>query len=150
MKKILCMILAGVMALSLVGCSKITGKETVVLTFEPKGAVMEYKLVANEDLVEQIVQTTTLDCSGETDETLIEVRKILSEYAMIYEKIDGVDYDYEETDTEIIETITIDTTNPETVQSLIDQGLLPVDGSTTLISLEQTVANLEAEGWTKK
>ncbi|MBO5460862.1 MAG: DUF1307 domain-containing protein, partial [Ruminococcus sp.] len=121
---------------------------TVTLTMEQNGATIDYKLDAKGDVVQTITQTSTVDCSAYTEEQLAVIEESAGQYAASYEGIEGVTYSIETVDTNLVETIVIDATNSDSLQELSDLGLLPIEGSSSSISLEKTVENLEALGMT--
>ena len=147
MKKILCAILTGLMLLSVTACGN-SEPTTVTLTMEQNGATIDYKLDAKGDVVQTITQTSTVDCSAYTEEQLAVIEESAGQYAASYEGIEGVTYSIETVDTNLVETIVIDATNSDSLQELSDLGLLPIEGSSSSISLEKTVENLEALGMT--
>ena len=151
MKKFLCAILASLMVLTLVACGGGSDLQTVVLTMEQNGTTIDYELVADGDVVQQITQTSTLDGSLYTEEQIDLIMESADEFAAAYAEIDGVTYSIEEKDGDIVETIKIETTDADTIQALSDAGLLPVDqDNATSISLKKTIENLEALGMTVK
>lgn len=149
MKKMLFTILASLMLLSLTACGS-PEPETVVLTYEANGTLIDYELEAINDIVQTITQTTTVDCSMYTEDQILIIEETAAEYATIYGEIEGVTYSTEMVGTDLVETLIIDATSSETLQTLNDEGLLPIEGSDSAISLEKTVENLEALGMTVK
>lgn len=148
MKRIMCFVLACIMVFSLTACG---GKEqTKVLTIEQNGVAMEYQIDAKGDSIHTITQTSSIDCSGYSADDIAMIEASIAEYATIYEAYEGVTYSSEVTDTAIIETIKLDVSDGDLVQSLSDAGLLPVEGDGTNLSLEKTVANLTAQGWVEQ
>lgn len=66
----------------------------------------------------------------------------------VYADLDGIEYSTEQKDGKIIEKIVMPT-DEETLEMMIDQGLLPVsDENITQLSLDATLENLENSGWT--
>lgn len=150
MKKILCTILVGLMLLSLTACGSDPKTKTVILTLEESGTTIDYKLEALDDVVQKITQISTVDCSSFSDEELSIIQSSAKEYASAYEAIEGVTYSIDIDSTNLVETITIDTTNTDSLQELSASGLLPIDGTADSISLEKTVENLKELGMTEK
>lgn len=150
MKKILCAILASLMLLSLTACGS-AETETVVLTMEQNGTVIDYTLEAKGDTVQKIIQTSTIDCSAFSEDEIAIIESAADEYAATYADFEGVTYSMKVEDTDLVETIIIDTTNKDTLQGLSNEGLLPIEGNNAdSISLEKTIENLEALGMTVK
>lgn len=146
MKRIMCIILASLILFALTACGG-SEPQTVVLTYEQDGVSMEYQLDAVGDTVETITQTSSIDCSMYTEAQMQIFEESISEYAATYDSIDGVSYSTEIIGTDLVETISIDATNTDTLDTLSAQGLLPIEGTSARISLEKTVENLEAQGW---
>ncbi len=148
MKRIMCFVLACIMVFSITACG---GKEqTKILTLEQNGVTMEYQIEAKGDSIHTITQKSSIDCSGYTADDIALIEASIAEYAAIYEAYDGVTYSTETTDTTIIETIKLDVSDGDLVQSLSDAGLLPIEGDGTNLSLEKTIENLTAQGWVEQ
>ena len=65
-----------------------------------------------------------------------------------YADIEGVEYSCEQEDGKLVEKIVIPT-DKDTLQTVVEQGLLPVDDeNVTQLSLKATTDNLEESGWT--
>lgn len=150
MKKVLCTILASLIFFTFTACGSEPEEKCVILTSEEDGITMDYQLDALDDTVQKITQTTTIDCSSFTEEEISIITSSVDEYRAAYEAIEGVTYSLETIDTDLVETITIDTTNSDSLQELNDSGLLPIDGTADSISLEKTVENLKELGMTEK
>lgn len=137
------------MALLLMGCSG--GKEqSVTLTTEESGMLQEMVLDAKGDLVTKITQTSTVEI-GELEEAQIEyVKEEIQKAKENFEAYEGADYEYDLSDTTLKETITVDMTDTDTVDKLADDGLLPIEGNASKISLEKTKEGLISGGWTVK
>ena len=138
------------MLLSLTACGSKPEPQTVVLTLNQNGTNIDYQLDALDDTVQMITQTSTVDCSAYSEEDLALILASAEEYAASYEEIEGVTYSVKTVDTDLVETIVIDTTNSDSLKQLSDSGLLPIEGSADTISLEKTIANLEELGMTIK
>lgn len=137
-KKILCLLLSGLLVLSCGGCGK--KSQTAVLTYEQNGVTIEYQFESKKDVIEKITQVTTT--SGATD-----MSASASSYQALYSSIEGVTYSTEIVENSFVETITIDATNAATLQTLAAQGLLQLDGAADALSFQKTVDNLTAQGW---
>ena len=139
MKKLICITLSVLMVFAFTACGKKT--QTAVLTYEANGISIEYQLEATEDIVEKITQISTT--SNSTD-----MSSSASSYQSLYSNIEGVTYSTEVVDDQFVETIVIDATNTVALQTLSEQGLLTIDGTSSTISFQKTVDNLTAQGWT--
>ena len=145
MKKLLCVLLSAMMLLAMTACG---GKEqTALLTYDASGVAMEYQLEAKGDIVHTITQTSTIDCSVYTDEQIAMIEESVAQYQAQYDAIDGVTYKAEVSGTNFIETIKIDASNEDTLNTLSSLGLLPIEGDSSSVSLEKTVDNLVGQGW---
>jgi len=150
MKKLLCAILAAVMVLSLAACG---GEEmtTTVLTMEQDGITIDYTLEAEGDVVKKIIQKSTLDGSLFDEATMDLMLQSAESYREAYEAYAGVTYELEEVGANLVETITIDTTDMDMLKELSAAGLVPMDTENAdVVSLEKTVANLKELGMTEK
>ena len=150
MKKFLCAILAAVMVLSLAACG---GEEmtTTVLTMEQDGITIDYTLEAEGDVVKKIIQKSTLDGSVFDEATMDLMLQSAEGYKEAYEAYAGVTYELKEDGTNLVETITIDTTDMEMLKELSAAGLVPMDTENAdVVSLEKTIANLKELGMTEK
>lgn len=146
MKRMLGLILTGLMVLAMVGCG---GKEqTKVLTYEQSGVVMEYKMDAKGDVIHTITQTSVIDCSQYTEDQILQMEEMIEEVSPVYEEIEGVTYEVTRDGDELKEIITIDASNADALEELSDAGMLPLEGDGSKISLEKTVESLEGQGWT--
>lgn len=149
MKKQLCALLAGAAMLSLTACGG--GKEVqnaASATLEQNGVTMTMSFDAKGDVVTKITQESVIDLSGYTDEMIDEINATVETAKETYAALDGVEYSCEEEDGKLVETIVIPT-DKETLQNVVDQGLLPVDTeNVTQLSLKATTENLEDSGWT--
>lgn len=148
MKRMLCLILAALMLVSMVGCG--AKKQSTTLVFEQPGVTMEYKLDAKGDVVETITQSSIIDCSMYGEDEIQAIEDMISQVEPIYEEIDGVTYEVERGDSTIIEIITIDASKADTLKKLSESGMLPIDGEASKISLKLTVESLESQGWVVK
>lgn len=147
MKRLMCMVLAGLIILSMAACGG-SKPQTAVLTYEANGVTMEYKIDAKGDTINTITQTSSIDCSAYSEDDIATIQASMDEYAAIYEAYDGVKYETAVDGTTLKEIITLDVSDSDLVQSLSDAGLLPIEGDGTKLSLDKTVENLESQGWT--
>ncbi len=145
MKKILSFILAVIILLSFTACKK-SDPQIVTLNIEDSGVLSTYTLEADGDVVHTIKQTTTMDCTGFVEQQFDIINEAITEYEAIYNAVEGVTYEVDVTETSMVEKLTIDATNKDTLKELSDQGLMPVE-SGDYISLEKTVKSMEADGW---
>ena len=146
MKKIFTFLLAAVMILSLAACG--AKEQSVTLTVEDSGIISVFVLEATGDTVHTIKQTTSMECTGFTEDQFAIINESVEQYKEIYAQIEGVEYDVEITDEKMNENITIDVSNKETLSILADQGLLPLDNvDAETISLKKTVENMTEQGW---
>ena len=146
MKKLFTLMLAVVLVFSLAGCKK-SDPQKVTLNVEDSGVLSEYIMEADGDVVHTITQTTTMDCTGFVEEQFNIIDEAVAQYQAIYDAIEGVTYNVEVTETAMIEMLTIDATNKDTLKLLSEQGLMPIE-SGDYISLEKTREAMIADGWT--
>lgn len=147
MKKVLGFVLAGMMLVLCAACGS-PKKETGVCTYEQDGYTVKFILEAENDVVQKITQVSTLDISLYTEDDVALIEESMDEFKQVYAEINGVEYSVEYTDTELAETIVIDASNSETMETLAENDLLPIEGEGTKISLAKTVESLESQGWT--
>ena len=155
MKKFLCTILAALMVLTATACGSGSDEpaklDETVLSMEQSGVTMDFILYSDGDVVKQVVQKSILDVSAYTEEQVQAIIDSTDEYASAYAAYEGVSYKVEQDGTNIVETITIDTTDMDMLQTLSDAGLVPLDtNNADFISLEMTVESLTATGFTQK
>ena len=147
MKRLFTLMLAVILVLSFTACGK-SEPQTVTLHIEDSGVISQYVMEAEGDVVHTIKQTTTMDCTGFVEEQFAIIDEAVAQYQAIYDAIEGVTYHVEVTETSMVESLTIDATNMDTIKALSDQGLMPVEEG-DFISLEKTVESMTADGWTK-
>ncbi|MBQ8663972.1 MAG: DUF1307 domain-containing protein [Eubacterium sp.] len=150
MKKFLCVMLACIMVLAMAACGSPNSEpvaETKVMNISVDGVVIEYKMDAVDDIIQTLTQTSTLDKAMFAEDEVAAFEASFEQYEAIYAEIEGVTYETQSTDTELIEIITMDVSNSDTIKTLADSGLLPVDGSTKRLSLSGTVEGLQEQGW---
>lgn len=100
------------------------------------------------DEITKITQESSIPIEGYSQEQIQVFRDAIEDATAAYENIENVDYSWDETDSELKETIVIPT-DEETLKAVIDAGLLPVSGdNVTKLSLEQTKEGLQDAGWT--
>jgi len=103
---------------------------------------------AKGDTVTKITQESVIDLTGYTEEEIDAVNSTVEAAKEVYADLDGIEYSTEQKDGKIIEKIVMPT-DEETLEMMIDQGLLPVsDENITQLSLDATLENLENSGWT--
>lgn len=149
MKKQLCALMVGTAMLGLTACG---GEEEVqnaaTATLEQNGVTMTMTFDAKGDVVTKITQESVIDLSGYTEEQIDSLNSTVETAEETYADLENVEYSCEEEDGKLVERIVIPT-DKETLQSVVEQGLLPVDDeNVTQLSLEATVDNLESSGWT--
>ncbi|MEE1315352.1 MAG: DUF1307 domain-containing protein [Faecalimonas sp.] len=150
-KKWICVFTAAMMLFAMTACGATEPEtQTVVLAYEQEGTVINYQLDAEGDIVQTLTQTSTLDCSAYTDDQMTAILSSLDQFKDTYADIEGVTYTTNQEGDTIVEKIVIDATNADTLSTLSEQGLLPIDGSASRISLEKTVESLKEQGWTVK
>ena len=137
MKKLFTLMLALLFVFSFTACGK-SEPQTVTLHIEDSGVISQYVMEADGDVVHTIKQTTTMDCTGFVEEQFNIIDEAVAQYQAIYDAIEGVTYSVEVTETSMIEFLTIDASNMDTIKALSDQGLMPVEDG-DFISLEQTL-----------
>lgn len=148
MKKIICVFIASILVFAMTACGGSKEPQSATLKLSVDGVTISYQLDAKGDIVQTMTQVSTLEKAAFTYADVDSFEASFAEYQVIYDAIEGVTYSTESTDTELIETIVMDVSDSDTLQALIDQGLLPVEGNTKRISLSSTVESLEAQGWT--
>ncbi len=147
MKKILGVVLAGLMSLPCVACGG-PKMETALCTLElDAGVTYEITLEAENDIVQTMTQVTTVSLAEFPEEEVDLLKENISVYQEVYENYKGVEYSSEIKDDVMYETIVIDMTNETTLESLRENDLLPIEGEANKISLEKTIENLESLDW---
>ena len=146
MKRFISFMLALVLMCSLTACNQ-KNMKTVTLHIEDSGVLGQYVLEAEDNVVNKITQITTMDCTGFVEEQFAIIEEAVATYTEIYEAIEGVTYKVEISETSMVETLVIDATNENTLATLAEQGLMPLDEGEH-IALDQTVESMCAEGWT--
>ena len=117
-------------------------------TLEQNGVTMRMIFDAKGDRITKLTQESSMSLEGYTEEQIAELDAAVETARENYSGIEGVEYSSSNEDGYLVETIVI-STDEETLKNVIEQGLLPVDDENlTQLSLESTVENLEAAGWT--
>ncbi len=138
MKKIISIILAGAMILSLAACGTSTtpSLETkrVTLVGTLKGADVEYTIEGTGDVAKQIRQVMTTDIST-LDENKIRLRA--AELKLQYDIIAGLTYTYSISDGVLTENIVMDVSSATNVQAMASQGLIQSDTGAEAVSIQK-------------
>ncbi len=148
MKKIISIILAGAMILSLAACgtsSLETKRVTLVGTLD--GADVEYTIEGTGDVAKQIRQVMTTDISA-LDENTVRLRA--AEVKLKYDIIAGLTYTYSISDGTLTENIEMDVSSAANVQAMASQGLIQSEAGAEAVSIQKTIDNLKAQGFTEK
>ena len=110
-----------------------TGGHPSKRTFQAIRIELNHELEVLRDSLDEMIDM--LDSTVETAEET-------------YADIEGVEYSCEQEDGKLVEKIVIPT-DKDTLQTVVEQGLLPVDDeNVTQLSLKATTDNLEESGWT--
>ena len=147
MKKLFCILCTFLLIFTMTACGGSREPQTATLELSVDGVTISYTLEAKGDIVQTMTQTSTLEKAAFTYADVDSFEASFAEYQALYNAIEGVTYSTESTDTELIETIVMDVSDSDTLEALVDQGLLPVEGNTKRISLSGTVESLESQGW---
>ena len=132
----------------LTACSQEEVQNAATATIEQNGVTMSMVFDAKGDTVTKITQESVIDLTGYTEEEIDAVNSTVEAAKEVYADLDGIEYSTEQKDGKIIEKIVMPT-DEETLEMMIDQGLLPVsDENITQLSLDATLENLENSGWT--
>lgn len=150
MKKILSFVLICCMALGLAACGgEEEVKDALVCTMEDSGMTYTMTFDAAGDKITNVTQETVISTEGFSEDQIEQLQAAIDDVAATYAEIEGVEYSTEDGDGEIRETIVIPVADEDVLKTVIDQGLLPVEGeNVTQLSLEETRKGLEASGWT--
>ncbi len=148
MKKLLGVVLAVLMSFTCLACGG-PKNETAICTFEvtDMGVSYEIRLEAERDVIKTLTQFTTIQLFKFPEEQVKLLDETIKENKKKYEKYDGVEYSVEVKDDIYYETITIDMTDAETIDSLTDAGLLPIQAEANKTSLDDTVEVLKENDW---
>ena len=151
MKQILAFLLGIIMAASLVACSQ--PEKVVVLrgdmTKEMSGipTTDTWTLTAKGDTVKTVKEIFELDLSEYDAET---IESLTSSFNSLMvepaKKIDGVECTAQMKDNTYIIELTVNCSG-DTVKKAADAGLITIDGTSDRISLKQTQASLEKQGY---
>lgn len=144
----LLMVLVLMMGISACGSEPEEVKGVATCSIEQNGVLTTMVFDAKGDVVTQITQEGVLPLDGYSEDQIKEVEKLVSDAEAVYAGIEGVTYAAVIENEQLIETIIIPT-DEETLQAVIQAGMLPVDDENiTALSLQSTLDNLEALGWT--
>ena len=150
-KKLLSLCMVMILAFAVVACGGGEKKKTVTLTMEQNGVSLDYVMEAKGDKVTSIKQISYIDCSVYSDEEVESLMEMLDEYSATYAAYDCVDYSTKIQGDDLVETISIDTTDIDEVKALSAAGLVPIDTTNaSFISLEKTIESLKSIGMTEK
>lgn len=148
MKKSVCVLAVCIFMSGLTACSQEEVQNAATATIEQNGVTMSMVFDAKGDTVTKITQESVIDLTGYTEEEIDAVNSTVEAAKEVYADLDGIEYSTEQKDGKIIEKIVMPT-DEETLEMMIDQGLLPVsDENITQLSLDATLENLENSGWT--
>lgn len=149
MKKIVSMIIVCIMAMSLMACGGKEVEDASVCTIEQNGVKITMAFDAKGDTITKIKQDSTISIEGYSEADVETLQATIDQAAAAYKDIDGVEYSIDQKDTQIVETITMNVGDKDTLKSVVSGGLLPVDDeNVTKLSLKATVEALESSGWT--
>lgn len=151
MRQISALFLAVVMALSLAACGG--AEKTVVLrgdVTDDMGGIPTtdtWTLTAKGDVVQTMKEVFELDLSEYDDETRDYFTSMLDSLILEpAEGIEGVECTSKMTGTTYLVELTVDCTG-SAVKEAAEAGILTVDGNADTISLKQTQASLEQQGY---
>jgi uncharacterized lipoprotein YehR (DUF1307 family) len=146
MKKILSVIVAGMMILALAACGVKVEEKTVTLVGEENGAQIEFTMFAKGDLVKKIEQKMETDISAyeKTD-----IQMAVANVKAKYDAIPGVKYTANIGEDTLSETIIMDFTDANTAKKISEAGLMELDGEGQ-ISLSKTIERMKGQGYTEK
>lgn len=146
MKKILSVIVAGMLVLALAACGTKVEEKKVTLVGEQNGAKIEYTMFAKGDLVQKIEQVMSTDVSAYEDTDL---QMAIANVKAQYDAIPGVEYTSNIADGTLTETIVMDFTDADTAKQISEAGLMEIDGEGK-ISLSKTMERMKGLGFTEK
>ena len=142
----ICLVLVGLLA----GCSSKPSAFTA--TMEADGEKTEMVVEGKGDKVEKITQTTTIDIAefGEAEREALEgpLEDAKAEMQSQLAGIEGVTHTIEVVGDDIVEIMTIDATNSESLDKLSTSGILPLEGETSKLSMKQSKDGLQSGGFT--
>ena len=137
MKKSVCVLASCIFMSGLTACSQEEVQNAATATIEQNGVTMSMVFDAKGDTVTKITQESVIDLTGYTEEEIDAVNSTVEAAKEVYADLDGIEYSTEQKDGKIIEKIVMPT-DEETLEMMIDQGLLPVsDENITQLSLMQ-------------
>ncbi len=147
MKKLVSLVFVGLMIMMCAACGG-PKEETAVCTLEPiTGVAYEITFEAIDDIVQTMTQVTTVTLTEFPEEEVKLLKDNLDAYQEVYKNYKGVQYSSEIKGDMMYETIVIDMTNADTLESLRENDLLPIEGDANKISLQKTMKQLESVDW---
>lgn len=151
MKKILPVLLTFLCMFTLVACGN--GEETknaLVLTYDEADIIhIEMAFDAKDDVVTKITQNSVVNVSKFSEDQIAQLEALGDTSKEQFEKIKGTEYSRERKGDDLIETITIPA-DKETLNAVVDAGLLPVEGSADQLSISKTKETMVNNGWKVK
>lgn len=145
-KRLTCVLLMGAMMVMFTACG--VGKQTATCTAEQNGVAMEIVIEAYNDIIQKWTQTSTISLEGVDDDTMAYLNALIETSKAMYAPFEKVSYTTTTTDTEMVEVVVIDMSDSDTIKSLVEEGLLPVEGNASKLSLKLTVEGFEKQGYT--
>lgn len=151
MKKIISIILAGAMILSLAACGTTTTSsletKRVTLVGQINGADVDYRIEGTGDVAKKITQVMTTDISMYDENTIrLRAAEVQLEYALVA----GLEYTYSISNGVLTETFVMDLSTPENISSLAGKGLVDNALNAESVSIQKTIDNMKAQGFTEK
>ncbi len=139
------------MMFSLSACA--AKEQTATLETEQDGVVTTMTFDAKGDKVVKITQVATVDyeAAGLTEDDAVAYAE--QSKAQIDEQIkdiDGASYEYTIDGSTLSDTFIFDTSTEAQVHQIIKSGILEIEEDAQYISFQQSVDQLQANGWTLK
>ena len=135
----------------LVGCG---AKPTsfVATINQADGSVSTMHFEGMGDKAQTLTQTTTIDVSSFGEEELSAMEGLLDDSKAEMQELigdaKGATHEMFIDGTSLVEIMTIDLTDSTSLDKLSTSGVLPLEGSTSAISMKASKAGLEAAGYT--
>ena len=126
--------------------------DAAIMAYEQQGMTANVHLDAWGDRIMTFRQVTYLDTTGFDDATNEQLNANIAAMAEKMKQYSGCEYhSTQREDGVFVETIVLDLSTKEGLNTLIADGILPVDTEETIdyLSLEQTVANFTQLGYQK-
>lgn len=120
-------------------------EETTTCRLEQEDVIMEIKIDAKGDIITKWTQTSTITNLDEDVKAVLE--SVVDELKAGYDGYSNVEYTTKFENDSFIEVVAIDMTDKDGVKKLVDEGLLPVEGNASRLSMKQTVENLKSQGY---